>query len=186
VAAVRRRRRKPSVKRRKAVIKKAPAAAASKTPVPAASVPRKLRIFVGSSSASRSQAKRFIDTFKSPNLIFIPWWEAFTAGNTLLEELDAVRRRVDGALLLFSPESKTTIRNHRRDIPNLNVLFELGYFYGHLGKKNVAMLKYGDFYLPSDLDGYIHIFGSKSFRRSQSAKIGKRTTDEFQRWLSKL
>jgi len=144
------------------------------------------RIFVGSSSAAKSQARAVVKAFSSPTLTLIPWWEAFTAGRTLLEDLDRIRTRVDGALLLFSPESVSSIRRKKYQVPNLNVLFEFAYFYGHFGRQKVAMLKYGDFYLPSDLGGYIHIFGSKSFRRGAAVKVGKRTSDEFGRWVAQL
>ena len=143
-------------------------------------------LFVGSSSAAKSQAKVLVNTFKSSTLKFLPWWESFTAGRTLLEELDRIYKKVDGAILLFSPESESKIRGQRKQLPNLNVLFEFGYFYGVFGKDRVAMVKYGDFYLPSDLGGYIHIFGSAGFRRGGANKIGKRTTDEFERWAETL
>ncbi|MBE0528833.1 MAG: nucleotide-binding protein, partial [Thermoleophilia bacterium] len=80
-------------------------------------------LFIGSSSAARSQAKAIVKAFTGPTLSFLPWWDAFTPGRTLLEELDAVRDQVQGALLLFSPESKSEIRGNEVDIPNLNVLF---------------------------------------------------------------
>ncbi len=146
----------------------------------------KTTIFIGSSSAAKSQAKAIVKALSGPTLDFLPWWETFTPGRTLLEELDAIRGRVNGALLLFSPESSTSIRKTAYEIPNLNVLFEFGYFYGHFGKEKVAMLKYGEFYLPSDLGGYIHIFGSKGFKRSAVTAVGKRTTTEFTRWVEKL
>ncbi|MEO8276905.1 MAG: TIR domain-containing protein [Thermoanaerobaculia bacterium] len=144
------------------------------------------RIFIGSSSAAKSQARAIVKTFTSPTLTFVPWWEAFTAGRTLLEDLDRIRQRVDGALLLFSPESTSQIRRKKYSVPNLNVLFEFAYFYGHFGRQKVAMLKYGEFYLPSDLGGYVHIFGSKFFKRGAFVKVGKRTTTEFGRWISQL
>jgi predicted nucleotide-binding protein len=146
----------------------------------------KTTLFIGSSSAAKSQAKAVVKKFTGPTLTFIPWWDAFTAGRTLLEDLDNIRGKVDGALLLFSPESMTTIRKKKYDIPNLNVLFEFGYFYGHFGKQKVAMLKYGDFYLPSDFGGYVHIFGSSAFRRGAVAQVGKRTAGEFERWVAQL
>lgn len=146
----------------------------------------KTTIFLGSSSAAKSQAKAVIKAFTSATLEFVPWWDAFTAGRTLLEDLDNIREDVDGAILLFSPESTTTIRKNRYDVPNLNVLFEFGYFYGHFGKDKVAMLKYGDFYLPSDFGGYIHIFGSTFFRRGAVVQVGKRTQQEFARWVAEL
>ena len=146
----------------------------------------KTTLFIGSSSAAKSQAKEVVKTFGSSTLEFVPWWEAFTAGRTLLEDLDSIREKVDGAILLFSPESTSEIRKRNQAIPNLNVLFKFGYFYGYFGKSKVAMLKYGDFYLPSDFGGYIHIFGSTHFGRSGVVKVGKRTTDEFSRWIQKL
>ena len=143
-------------------------------------------IFIGSSTAAKSQAKAVVKAFTGPTLRFLPWWDAFTAGRTLLKELDGVKGRVQGALLLFSPESKTRVRNRPTAIPNLNVLFELGYFYGQLGEQRVAMLKYGEFYLPSDLAGYVHITGSTFFKRGKAVQVGKRTRNEFERWVAKL
>ena len=127
-----------------------------------------------------------IKAFQGPTLKFLPWWEAFTPGRTLLEDLDNIRGKVNGALLIFAPESSTTIRRKKYEIPNLNVIFEFGYFYGHFGKQKVAMLKYGEFYLSSDLGGYIHIFGSTFFRRSAAVKVSQRTEREFARWISQL
>ena len=143
-------------------------------------------IFIGSSSAAKSQARAVVRKFSGPALKFLPWWDAFTAGRTLLEDLDHIRTLVDGALLLFSPESTTRIRNKKYYVPNLNVLFEFAYFYGHFGRRKVAMLKYWEFYLPSDLGGYIHIAGSRSFRRGAAIQVGKRTSREMERWVAQL
>lgn len=147
----------------------------------------KTTIFIGSSAAAKSQAKALIDELSSATLEFKPWWDAFTPGNTLLEELDSIRGQVNGALLLFSPESETIIKGAKKDVPNLNVLFEFGYFYGHFGRQKVAMIKYGEFFLPSDFGGYIWITGSKFFKRGKVVKpIGKRTKTDFEKWIQKL
>jgi predicted nucleotide-binding protein len=143
-------------------------------------------IFLGSSSAAKAQARALARRFARQGLKFLPWWDAFTAGRTLLKDLDHIRGRVDAALLVFSPESSTRIRSRSQAIPNLNVLFELGYFYGHFGEKKVAIVRYGEFYLPSDLGGYIHIAGSRSFRRGRAIAVGKRTEREFERWIAAL
>ena len=90
----------------------------------------KTTIFLGSSSAAKSQAKAIVKALSGPTLEFLPWWETFTPGRTLLDELDEIRGKVNGALLLFSPESNTSIRKTNYEIQNLNVLFEFGYFYG--------------------------------------------------------
>ncbi len=144
----------------------------------------KTRVFIGSSGAARAQAKAIVRKLESPTLEFLPWWEAFTAGRTLLENLGVIQGQVDAAVLVMSPESETTIRGRLVTVPNLNVLFEFGFFYGHFGKTRVAMVRYGEFYLPSDLGGYTHIFGSTSFRRGAALPVGKRTFSEFGRWLA--
>lgn len=146
----------------------------------------KTTLFIGSSSSAKSQAKAIVKQFTSATVEFIPWWEAFTPGRTLLEELDDIKGRVQGALLLFSPEAETEIRKQKKMVPNLNVLFEFGYFYGHFGKKGVAMIKYGDFFLPSDFGGYIWISGSKFFKRNAIVKVGKRTESDFKKWIQLL
>ena len=56
-------------------------------------------IFLGSSSAARAQARAILRRFSSPKLRFLPWWDAFTAGRTLLKDLDHVRGRVVWDLL---------------------------------------------------------------------------------------
>lgn len=144
----------------------------------------KTLLFLGSSSAAKSQAKAVAAALQTPDVEFLPWWEAFTPGRTLLEELDSIRGKVQGAILLFSPEAESTVRGNPVHTPNLNVLFEFGYFYGHFGKDKVALLKYGEFYLPSDFGGYIHIAGSKFFKRNAAVKVGKRTVTEFERWVA--
>jgi predicted nucleotide-binding protein len=148
-------------------------------------VPR-TTIFIGSSGAARAQAKKIVAAFETPTVQFVPWWDAFAAGDTLLANLDRIRGSVDAAVLVVSPESETTIRGNTVTIPNLNVLFEFGYFYGYFGGARVAIIRYGELYLPSDLGGYVHVFGSKFFKRSYGVPIGKRTRDEFQRWLARV
>ncbi len=146
----------------------------------------KTTLFIGSSSAAKSQARILVKELSSATLEFLPWWEAFTPGKTLLEELDNVRDKVNGALLVFSPESETTLRKEKKWVPNLNILFELGYFYGHFGKQKVAMIKYGDFFLPSDFGGYIWITGSKFFKRGVVVQVGNRTKVDFKKWIQQL
>jgi len=143
-------------------------------------------IFIGSSAAARSQAKAFARRLEGPTLRFLPWWDAFVAGRTLLEDLDEIKDRIDAAVLLMSPESETTIRGSRVQIPNLNVLYELGFLAGHLGRRRVATVRYGDFYLPSDLGGYVHISGSSVFRRGGVVRVGKRTVSDFTRWIEQV
>ena len=118
------------------------------------------------------------------------WWEQFTPGQTLLGELDRIAGRVDGALVLFSPDitNATVPRvSGPSNLPNLNALFELGYFYGKLGARRTAMIQYGTFYLPSDLRGYVRVNGGvRGFKASQQVSISKGTAKDLQLWLQQI
>lgn len=146
----------------------------------------KTRVFIGSSAAAKSQAKAVVKKFESGTVTFLPWWDAFTPGRTLLEDLNSVATKVDAAILVFSPENDAVVRGNGVMTPNLNVLLEFGFFFGKFGRARVAMLKYGEFYLPSDLGGYIHISGSSYFRRGAVVQVGKKTENEFNRWIEQV
>lgn len=142
-----------------------------------------LKIFIASSTAAKSQARAFMEGCIKDASEYVPWWEAFTAGKTLLEDLDDISTSVHGAVIVLTPEAvATTASGTQIPIPNLNVLFEFGYLYSKLGKQNVVVLKYGKVVLPSDLGGYIHVFGSDFFRPSYKVPVSKRTRKEFDRW----
>jgi CRP/FNR family cyclic AMP-dependent transcriptional regulator len=144
------------------------------------------RIFLASSSAAKNQANTVIKAFSSSTLEFLPWWDAFTAGRTLLSELDAIKQQVDGALIIMSPEISATVRGNAVALPNQNVLFEFGYFFGFLGSQKVGVMKYGEVYLPSDLGGYIHISGSTFFQPNRVVQVGSKTNREFGKWIAQL
>jgi CRP/FNR family cyclic AMP-dependent transcriptional regulator len=145
------------------------------------------KLFIGSSGGAKSQAKAIVKAFTSPTLEFLPWWDdVFVGGGLLLENLEKIKVQVDGAVFVFSPEIPGTVRKASAVLPNQNVLFEFGYFLGHFGRKKVSMMKYGEYYLPSDFGGYIHITGGKFFKSGAATKPGKRTIKEFGNWISKF
>lgn len=141
------------------------------------------KIFVVSSREAINHAKSFIRNCKDDEHIeYYPWWEHFRPGHTTIEELERFKRRLDGALVILTPDIKATIRSHRKLIPNLNVLFEYGFFLSRFNRKHVAVVKYGDVFLPSDLAGVIPISGSSEYT-TRPKRITKRTKEEFFRWL---
>ncbi len=88
--------------------------------------------------------------------------------------------------MVFSPEFPATIRGNSVAVPNQNVMFEFGYLSGALGRSKVAMVRYGDFYLPSDLGGYIHITGSSFFKPGNAVPASNKTKQEFERWVAAI
>jgi len=149
------------------------------------------KIFIASSSEAIPYAKSFTAGCRNQKLIsYVSWWEVFRAGRTLIEELERFKKELHGAILIMTPDCKATVRRKQKHIPNLNVLFEFGYFFGAFPRENVAIVKYGDVYLPSDLDGYIPIYGGPDYDRKRKIKKGPvpsaRTKKEFFRWVGNL
>lgn len=146
-----------------------------------------IKIFVGSSNAAKVQARALIDGLKNPNIEFLPWWEQFTPGSTLLDELTRIKNEVNAAILIFTPEAVATNRKGTEIVvPNMNVLFEFGFFYSALGREKVSIIKYSNVTLPSDLSGYIHIAGSKFFKPGESVLTGKKTKKDFESWINNM
>ena len=147
-------------------------------------------IFIGSATSARGQASKVADHLDAQGHTTLRWWKHFTPGQTLLSELDRIAGRVDGALLLFSPDITSATVPRVADpskLPSLNAIFELGYFYGRLGARRTAMIQYGTFYLPSDLRGYVRVNGgTPGFVATQQVNIGKRTADELALWVAQL
>lgn len=80
-------------------------------------------------------------------------------GRTIIEKYEQIASEVAFAVVLLTPDdvgaSQTaTEQNHRA---RQNVIFELGYFAGHLGRGKVCLLRKGNVEIPSDLYGVLYI-----------------------------
>jgi hypothetical protein len=141
------------------------------------------RIFVVSSVEAMAHAKSFMRNCKDDDHIeYLPWWDQFQPGRTLIEELERFKRKLDGALIILTPDITASLEEGDRSIPNLNVLFEFGFFLSRFGRRRVAVVKYGEVFLPSDLDGVIPIYGG-AYNPARTVRATRRTKDEFARWV---
>jgi hypothetical protein len=143
-------------------------------------------VFVGSSKEAKAQAKGLIRDFRSPAIKFLPWWDAFTPGHLLLRDLADVKRKATAALLLFTPDIPAKVRDIKVILPNQNVLFELGYFFSAFEASRIALIKYGAAHIPKDLDGYTHVPGSDFFKPGAAVAAGKKTKEQFGKWVAQL
>lgn len=144
------------------------------------------RIFVASSKEAKSLAKALIRDLANPLIEFVPWWEFVRPGRLFLKELEEVAIHVTAALFVFTPDISGTFRRKRVKLPNQNVLFELGYFFTTVKPERIAIIRYGDVMIPSDLLGYTHISGSKFFKAGARSATGKSTKADFSKWLAAL
>lgn len=82
-------------------------------------------------------------------------------GRTIIEKFEDLVGRIDCVFVLLTPDDKgvdlTTDDAKRR--ARQNVIFELGFFYAHLGRRSgrIIALRHGPIDLPSDIQGIVWI-----------------------------
>jgi predicted nucleotide-binding protein len=85
--------------------------------------------------------------------------EQVSRNRTIIEKIEA-HRDVGYAVVLLTPDdigATCTKPDAIRPRPRQNVLFELGYFMGYLGRDRVCVLKKGELELLSDYDGVVYV-----------------------------
>ena len=80
-------------------------------------------------------------------------------GRTIIEKFEQ-HAQVGFAVALLTPDDVGALRDSSNDLKpraRQNVVFELGYFLGRLGRKRVCALTKGNIEIPSDYDGVVYI-----------------------------
>lgn len=104
------------------------------------------------------------------------WAEgAFQPGRGSIESLDNACRLADAAILVFTPDD--LLLGTGRAVRS-NLLLELGYLIGRLGRDRTFLVASADAGMPSDLAGmrilfYDHALGDKSSLRRVALEIGQ-------------
>ena len=81
-------------------------------------------------------------------------------GRTIIAKFKEEAQEVGFAVVLLTPDDEGRLRDSDIElIPRArqNVIFELGYFAGALGRKYVCAMTKGDVEIPSDYDGVVYI-----------------------------
>ena len=82
-------------------------------------------------------------------------------GRTLIEKLETLAKNAGFAIVLLTPDDVGALKNKadKKSNPRArqNVIFELGYFIGKLGRERVCAILKGDVELPSDINGVIYV-----------------------------
>lgn len=108
------------------------------------------------------------NTLKWPEPIILR--EQAHAGRTIIEKFEEHARGLDWVFVLISPDDKAfdPKSNDEKRRARQNVIFELGFFYGLLGRfeGRVFVLKKGDVELPSDIQGIAWINVDNGIRAS--------------------
>jgi CheY-like chemotaxis protein len=94
--------------------------------------------------------------------------DQLSCGKTIIEKFEQTAGLVDWVFVLLSPDDRafSRVSNDELRRARQNVIFELGFFYGLLGRHEgrVIALRKGDVEIPSDIHGVIWIDVSKGIR----------------------
>jgi predicted nucleotide-binding protein len=115
---------------------------------------RKVFVVHGHDEGAREAVARFLE-----KLEFVPviLHEQSNQGRTIVEKFEAYAD-VDFAVVLLTPDDVGGPKGGaQQPRARQNVILELGYFIGKLGRQNVCAIKLGDLEIPSDIMGVVWI-----------------------------
>jgi predicted nucleotide-binding protein len=123
-------------------------------PVRSGPAARKVFIVHGHDEGARESVARFLEQLGFEAIIL---HEQANQGRTIIEKIET-HGEVGFAVILLTPDDIGGIMNSDDLQPRArqNVLLELGYFIGRLGRARVCALKRGDIEVPSDFGGVVY------------------------------
>ena len=118
-------------------------------------VSRKVFIVHGHDNDALQSVARFISRIGLEEIILS---ERPDGSRTVIEKFEAESGDVSFAIVLMTPDDSgnALASESKRLRARQNVLYELGYFAGKLGRGKVLVLKKGDIEIPSDLAGVLY------------------------------
>lgn len=125
------------------------------TSLPAKTEPAARKVFVvhGHDESVRESVARFLEKLGFEALIL---HEQANQGRTIIEKVEA-HGDVGFAVVLLTPDDEGNANGQpARPRARQNVILELGYFLGRLGRSRVMALKQGDLEIPSDFHGVVY------------------------------
>ena len=109
----------------------------------------------GQDELTKEKVARFIESLGIETIIL---HEQINKSMTILEKFEEYSRKAKFAVALFTPDDSghpVGKEEQKKSRARQNVVMELGYFIGLLGRENVAVLYRGDVELPSDMLGIV-------------------------------
>jgi predicted nucleotide-binding protein len=110
----------------------------------------------GHDESAREMTARFLEKLSLAPIIL---QEQPSAGQTIIEKVEH-NADVAFAVVILTPDdvgAEADNADNLKPRARQNVILELGYFLGRLGRKNVATLLKGEVERPSDYDGILYI-----------------------------
>ena len=110
----------------------------------------------GRDEGTRAMVARFLEQLNLKPVILD---EQSNQGLTIIEKFER-HAQVGFAVALLTPDDVGALQDSRDDLKpraRQNVVFELGYFFGQLGRERVCALMKGNVEIPSDYSGVVYI-----------------------------
>lgn len=122
----------------------------------------------GHDEESRIQLKAFLtDEVGLPAIVLL---EQPDEGNTIVEKLEKYANKATLAIILLTPDDKTISDSappEEKRRARQNVILEMGYFFGRLGRRQVILLYKESVEIPSDIYGILY----KKFQNISDIKL---------------
>jgi predicted nucleotide-binding protein len=116
---------------------------------------KKVFVVHGHDEAAREAIARFLEKIELEAIIL---HEQQDQGRTIIEKFEAYASEVSFAVVLFTPDDLGGAASAPAQMARArqNVIFELGFFVGKLGRGRACLLRKGEVEIPSDLYGVIY------------------------------
>jgi predicted nucleotide-binding protein len=157
-------------------------------PEPSASNTRDVFVVHGHDGEAKESVARFLEKLE---LTAIVLHEQPNEGRTLIEKFETSSKNVAFAVVLLTPDDLGRERDKPEKLEpraRQNVILELGYFMGRLGRTRVCALYKGGVELPSDFQGvvYIEIDSAGAWRTKLAQELlGAKITIKLEGLLNK-
>lgn len=115
----------------------------------------KIFIVHGHNETIKEKVARLLENLKLEPIIL---HEQVDNGNTIIEKFEQHSNSVNFAIILLTADDEGKAKKEKDYKPRArqNVIFEMGHFYGKLGRNRVFLLKENGVEEPSDLSGIIY------------------------------
>ena len=116
---------------------------------------RKVFVVHGHDEAAREAVARFLEQLELEAVVLR---EEPDKGRTIIEKFEHCAADVSFAVVLLTPDDLGGATTAPAQVARArqNVIFELGYFVGKLGRGRACLLRKGEVEIPSDLYGVIY------------------------------
>jgi CRP/FNR family cyclic AMP-dependent transcriptional regulator len=140
---------------------------------------RFLECFIGSTVEALPIAREIQAALGHDPFVGTVWTDSvFGASAVTIESLEKALEESDFACLVVTGDDVIRSRDHERNVPRDNVVFELGLFMGRLGRDRVFMVRPRgeDIKIPTALHGISMLDYARGDERDLAARLGPACT----------